>query len=84
MSGGGVDVQLGWDAGAPQCEIHQYAVLRRTDDILPAMREEYWGRSRRDAQSRGQFILVLRLQVAWIDRDGKVRAPRSPQTEVFS
>src|ERR1017187_10717709 len=79
VSGRSVDVQLGWNAGAPQCKVHQDAVFRRTDDVRAAMRKEDRGSSRRDVQSRRQFILFFRLQIARIDRDGKV----GPATDVI-
>ena len=73
MGGRRIDVQLRRDAGFLQRKIHQHTVLRRADDIVPAVREEYRRRSDRDTQAGSNLIFVLRFQVARIDSDGKIR-----------
>ena len=40
----------------------------------PAMRQEDRRRPGRDAQTGREFILVLGLEVAWIDQDRRNRA----------
>ena len=64
MGGCCIDVQLGRDAGFLQRKVHQHAVLRRTDDIVPAVREKKRRRSGRDTQAGSDFVLVFCLQVA--------------------
>ncbi len=72
VGGRRIDVQLRRDAGLPQRKVHQHAVLRRADDIGPAVREKYRRRSGRDTQAGSDLVLVLRLQVARIDSNGEV------------
>src|SRR5262249_53213189 len=69
-----IDMQLRWNAGALQGQVHDHAVFRRADEVGPAVREEDRGRTGRDAQAGGEFLLVLGLQVARIGRDGEVRS----------
>ena len=72
VGGPGIDVQLSGNAGALEREVHEHAVLRRADDVVAAMQQEDRRRVGRDAQAGSQFILVLRFQVAGINRDGEV------------
>src|SRR5712672_2059585 len=72
VSGVGVDVQLRRDAGLLQSEIHQYAVVRAADDVIPAVHEENWRRAGRNPDSGREFILLLVLEIAGINRDGEV------------
>jgi len=72
MGGRSIDVQLRRDAGFLQRKVHQHTVLRGADDIVPAVREEDWGRSDRDMQAGSDLIFVLRFQVARIDPNGEV------------
>src|SRR6266849_6098107 len=73
VGGTGIDVQLGRDAGLPQRQIHNDAMLRGTDDIFSAMSEKDRRRPGRDAQAWRQLVLVLGLQVARINDNGEVR-----------
>src|SRR5947199_210724 len=59
-----IDVQLRWNAGSLQSEVHEHALLRAADDIVPAVHEEDRGCPGRDAEARSELILVLRLQIA--------------------
>ena len=74
MGGRRIDVQLRRDAGFLQRKVHQHTVLRRADDIGPAVREEDRRRSDRDTQAGSDLIFILRLQVARIDSDGEIRS----------
>ena len=73
MGGRRIDVQLRRDAGFLQRKVHQHAVLRRADDIVPAVREEDWRCSDRDTQAGSNLIFVLCFQVARIDSDSEIR-----------
>lgn len=77
MNSAGVDVQFRRDPRPSQGEIHEYAVLRRADEVRVAVREKDGGCTFRNAKSRRQFVLLFCLQVAWIDRDREV----GPATE---
>src|SRR5262245_27887627 len=72
MSGVCIDVQFRRHTGALESEVHQRAVLWRADDILSAMHEKDRRGIGRDAQRRGQLVLVLGFQVTGINRDGEV------------
>src|SRR5439155_14824291 len=73
VGGAGIDVQLCRDAGLPQRQIHDYAMLRGTDNVGSAVREKDWGRLGWDVQAWRQLVLVLGLQVARINHNGEVR-----------
>ena len=73
MGGRRIDVQLRRDSDFLQRKVHQHAVLRRADDIIPTVREEDRRRSGRDAQAGSDLVFVLRLQIARIDSNSKVR-----------
>ena len=64
VGGRRIDVQLRWNAGSLQSEVHEHALLRAADDIVPAVHEEDRGCPGRDAEARSELILVLRLQIA--------------------
>src|SRR2546430_14710397 len=72
VGGACIDVQLRRTAGPLQREVHQHTVLRRADEVVPAVRKEDRWRPARNAEVRSEFILVLRLQVTRIDRNGEV------------
>ena len=75
VGGGGVDVQLRRDAGFPQGQVHEHAMLRRADDVGPAVCEEHRRSPRRDVLEVGSdlvLVLVLGLEVSGIDANGKV------------
>src|SRR5258705_14009933 len=74
MRGVGVNVQLSRHASPLQREVHEYAILRRTDDILAPVHEEKWRRIRWDMKARGKFLLILRFEIAGIDRNRQVRS----------
>jgi hypothetical protein len=61
-------VQLSRDTSSLEREVHDHAVLRRADDVVPTMHKGYRGRPGRNVEARSEFILVLRLQVAGIRR----------------
>src|ERR1041385_575169 len=82
MSSGGVDVQFGGDAGLLQGEVHQDTVFRATDKVVPTMSEEDWGSLGRNAEAGGQFVLVLRLEIAWIGENGEI-GPAADQVDVI-
>ena len=65
-------MQLRRNAGPLQREVHQHAVLRRADDVVAAVREEDRWRPAWNADTRSEFVLVLRLEVTRIDRNGEV------------
>src|SRR5438309_9603475 len=73
VGGAGIDMQLGRDAGLPQRQIHDHAMLRGTDDIFSAMSEKDRRRPGWYVQPGRQFVLVLGLQVARINDNGEVR-----------
>ena len=45
-----IDVQLRWNAGTFQGHVHDHAVCRFADDVVPAVCQEDWRCPRRDAQ----------------------------------
>src|SRR5215831_5828102 len=55
-------------------------MLRRADDVVTAMGKENRRRSSRNPQARSQLILVLGLEVTWVNQNSEVR----PATDVVN
>ena len=72
MGGPCIDVQLSGNAGSSEREVHEHTVLRRADDVVPAMHKEYRRGSLWNAQAGSQFIFVLGLEIPGIDRNREV------------
>src|SRR5262245_55132034 len=68
-----VDVQLGWYIGAAQRQIHDDAMLGRADRIGATVRQKDGGRAGRHAEAGRQPVVLLRLQIARIDRNSEIR-----------
>ena len=64
MGGRRIDVQFRRDSGFLQRKVHQHAVLRRADDIVPAVCKEDRGRSGRNTQAWSDLVAALGLQIA--------------------
>src|SRR5881296_3013975 len=72
VGGACIYMQLRRDAGSFQSEIHQHTILRRADDVVSTVRQEDRGCPARYAEARSELVLILRLEVTRIDRNGKV------------
>src|SRR5437867_1652645 len=72
MRGVCIDVQLSRNTGSLQGEIHEDAVLRRADDIVPAVDEKKWRRICWEVEARSKLVLILRLEVARIHRNREI------------
>src|SRR6516165_7555992 len=71
---GGVDVQLGRDAGFSQCQVGDHAMFGRADDIGPAVDEKDRRRLFWNAQAASELVLVFVLQISGIYRNSEVGA----------
>ena len=79
VSGFGIDVEFGGDAGATEREVHKHAVLGRTDQIGATVNEEDGRGFGMDDNAGGEFVFIFGFEVTRIDQDRKVR----PATDVI-